>query len=164
MKSVIYAVIGLVLYAITNTIIDVRLKQYTTVSLLLGWYVVLFPLAIGLFFYTKYFGQPMVIPAGADLKMLMAVAAIFFVADFFYIGAFTNGGNVVTITILVALVPVVAGLVKYVWVKDVPTRYHLVGFVLALLAVACVAVGNSKKAQLQRQQAALVVSPLAVSR
>jgi drug/metabolite transporter (DMT)-like permease len=119
MKSVIYALIGLVMYAITNTIIDVRLKQYSTPSLLVGWYLVLLPLALGLYLYQRFAGRPTALP--------------------------TVGGNAITITILAVLLPVVVALIKFVWVKEVPTPYHLAAFACALLAIVFIAVGNAKK-------------------
>jgi drug/metabolite transporter (DMT)-like permease len=145
MKTTLFALIGVIMYAIQNTIIDVRLKQYSTVSLLIGWYGVLLPLAVGLFVYQKIIGSPVVIPTGSNLWMLVAVAVMFFVADFFYIGAYTAGGDAVTITILLAMMPVVAALMKFVWVKEIPTFYHVVGFICALFAVGFVAVGNAKR-------------------
>lgn len=145
MKSFIYALIGIILYAVQNTIIDVRLSKYSTVNLLVGWYVVLLPLAVGLYFYQKFFGTPAEMPAGSDLSLLVAVAVMFFIADFFYIGSFTAGGNVVTITILLVLMPVIGSLMKFVWVREVPTSYHFAAFFFAFLAVVFIAVGNSKK-------------------
>jgi len=145
MKSILLALIGIILYAVQNVIIDVRLKQYSTASLLLGWYVVLLPLAVGLYLYQKQAGASLVMPVGRDLVYMIVVAGMFFVADFFYIAAYTHGGNAVTITILLVLMPVVAALMKFVWVQEVPTQYHLAGFVLALLAVLCIAAGDSKR-------------------
>jgi len=54
-------------------------------------------------------------------------------------------GNAVAITIMLVLMPVVAALMKFVWVKESPTPYHLAGFIFAFIAVAFVAIGNSKK-------------------
>jgi len=145
MKPVIYAFIGIVLYAIQNTIIDVKLKQHSTVGLLMGIYIILLPLAAGLFFYQKLSGQSMSIPTGSSFKILAAVAVMFFVADFFYVGAYTSGGNVVVITIMLVLMPVIGTFMKFVWIKERPTMYHFVGFILATCAVICIAIGNSKK-------------------
>jgi drug/metabolite transporter (DMT)-like permease len=146
-KSIVYALIGIVCYAITNTIIDVRLKQYSTISLLVGWYIVLFPLTLGLYLYQRSMGAPTRLPSGNDLSFLVLVAMIYFIADYFYIGAFTVGGtsNVVTITILLVLMPVIAALIKFVWVKESPTPYHFAAFACALLAVLFVAMGDLKK-------------------
>lgn len=145
MKSVIYALIGISLYSIQNAIIDVKLKQFSTVSLLLTFYMVLFPMAAGLFAYQKLFGQPVAMPSGGSLALAASVAVMFFIADFFYIGAYTKGGGVVVITIMMVLMPVIGGLIKFVWVQDMPTPYHFAAFIFAALAVTCVAVGNKKK-------------------
>ncbi|MBX4195457.1 hypothetical protein KW796_00670 [Candidatus Parcubacteria bacterium] len=145
MKPTVYAVIGLVMYGLQNAIIDIKLKGYSTVSLLVGFYLILLPLGLGLFLYQKYVGQPLVIPSGSAMMTVSAVAIMFFIADFFYIGAYTNGGNAIAITILAALVPVVVALVKFGVIREVPTPYHFGGFVLALMSVMLVAYGNSKK-------------------
>jgi drug/metabolite transporter (DMT)-like permease len=145
MKSIIYALIGIILYAVQNTIIDVRLKQYSTVSLLVGMYIILLPLGVGLFLYQKYMGQAMITPSGNDFKIVAFVAAMFFIGDFFYVGAYTSGGNVVTITILLVLMPVIGGLMKFWWLKESPTPYHFVAFVCAALAIVFIALGDSKK-------------------
>ena len=145
MKSIVYAIIGVVLYAVQNVLIDVKLKEYSTVSLLLGFYLMLLPLALGLFLYQKYMGQGVLVPTGDALKVVAAVAFMFFVADFFYIGAYTSGGNVVVVTIMLVLMPVIGALLKFLWVKEIPTPYHVAGFVCAMLAVVFIAVGNSKK-------------------
>jgi drug/metabolite transporter (DMT)-like permease len=145
MKSIIFALVGVILYAIQNTIIDVKLKQYSTVSLLMGLYIILLPLAVGLFLYQKFTGQAVIIPSGSSFKILAAVAIMFFVTDFFYIGAYTSGGNVVVITILLVLMPVIGALIKFMWVKEIPTPYHFAGFIFAMIAVIFIAIGNSKK-------------------
>ena len=146
MKSIVYACIAIMLYAIQNTIIDVKLKNNSTASLLLVFYIVLLPLAIGLFCYQKLSGQAVTIPQGNTLWIVVAVAVMFFVADFFYFGAYTSGGDVATITIILVLMPVVSALIKFLWVKDVPTPYHMIGFVFAAISVIFILIGNSKKA------------------
>ncbi len=84
-------------------------------------------------------------PSGNLLLLAGAVGLMFLLADFFYIGAYTSGGSAVPITILAALVPVVCAIMKFVWVKEIPTRYHLAGFACALLAITFIAIGNAKK-------------------
>lgn len=123
MKTILYALAGIVLYAVQNTIIDVKLKQYSTTEILLGFYITLAPLAACLYFYQKLTGQPSSIPTGSALITVSIVAAMFFIADFFYIGAYTSGGNVVTVTILLTLMPVIGGVVKFFWVKESPSAY-----------------------------------------
>jgi drug/metabolite transporter (DMT)-like permease len=145
MKSIVYALIGICMYAVQNVIIDVKLKQYSTATLLMSFYIVLLPLGAGLFFYQKMRGQQVIVPDKDAVLLIAAVAAMFFFADFFYIGAYTKGGNAVTITILAVLMPVLCAVMKFLWVREIPTRYHFIGFLFAALAITFVAVGNSKK-------------------
>ena len=145
MKPILYAVIAVVLYGVQNVLIDVKLKQYSTIALLLGFYLVLLPLGLGTFIYLKLSGQPVQLPTGPDLKILAVVAVMFFIADVFYVSAYTSGGEVISITILAVLMPVVGGVVKYLWVKETPTKYHVVALVFAALAILFVAIGNTKK-------------------
>jgi drug/metabolite transporter (DMT)-like permease len=145
MKSLMYAVIAMVLYAIQNTVIDVKLKQYSTLSLLLWFYIVLLPLAAIFLGLQKLTGQDVSLPSGNTLKLVILVATMFFIADFFFVGAYTSGGDVVAITVTISLMPVVGALIKYFWVKETLTRYHFGAIVLGLSAVVLVAIGNSKK-------------------
>ena len=145
MKSVIFALIAIVLYAIQNTVIDVKLKSNSTVSLLLGFYIILLPIAICHFSYMKLFGGGVVMPTGNSLLILGGVAVAFYVADYFYIGAYTAGGNVASVSIIAVLMPAVGVIMKFFWVKETPTPYHYGGFVFATLAIIFIAIGNSKK-------------------
>jgi drug/metabolite transporter (DMT)-like permease len=133
------------MYGLQNAIIDVKLRQYSTVGLLIGWYLTMLPMGLLLFAYQKYSQQEVVLPPYDALKIVGAVAIMFFIADFFYIGAFTNGGDALTITILALIVPLVVAITKFVWVGEAPTKYHLVAFACAVLTVVFVAIGNMKK-------------------
>lgn len=145
MKPILFALMAVILYAIQNVLIDVKLKQYSTIALLLGFYLVLLPLGLIAFIYLKSTGQPVVLPSGDGLKILVVVAVLFFVADVLYVGAYTSGGEVVSITILAVLMPVVGAIVKYIWVKEPPTKYHVAGLICAALAITFVGIGNLKK-------------------
>ena len=148
MKPIIYALVGLFLYAVQNTIIDVKLKDhFSTISLLVCFYLVMLPCGLLLFAYKRYTGETVTLPTGSLLAIVAVVALMFLIADFFYVGAYTSGGSAVPITILAALIPVVCAVMKFVWVKEVPTRYHLAGFVCALAAIAFIAVGNPRNHQ-----------------
>ncbi|MEY2640871.1 MAG: hypothetical protein RL150_264 [Candidatus Parcubacteria bacterium] len=159
MKTTLYALIGIVLYAIQNAIIDVKLKQYSPTGILLGFYIILLPLALGLFLWQKASGQPVGIPTGKPFLILSLVAVMFFIADFFYIGAYTSGGNVVTVTILLSLMPVIGGIIKFFWVRDVPNGWQVTSFGFALIAVICIAIGNTRKTPAAEDSPAQEQSP-----
>jgi drug/metabolite transporter (DMT)-like permease len=145
-KVVFQALVGIILYAVQNTIIDVKLKQYSTLALLLQWYLVMLPLGAAVLIYQWYWGKEIIMPSGTDFKLVAAIAVMFFIADALYIGAFQSGGDVVTITILATLIPVMGAGIKWGWLGEAPTRYHFAAFIFAVLAVSFIAIGNSKKA------------------
>lgn len=146
MKAVLFALIGIVLYAIQNTIIDVRLSHYKTAELLIGWYVMMLPLGAAYFLYQRFLGGGATIPAGTDFLIVAATAVMFFVADYFYLGAYTKyGGGVVTVTIVAVLMPVLGAALKFAWVGEKPTWYHAAAFLCAALAVVFVALGNKHR-------------------
>ena len=143
-KAIIYALIGVVLYGVQNAIIDVKLKQYSTVSLLVWFYLALLPCGLLLLGFQKYTGQEIVAPKGGDLWAMVAVGVMFFIADYFYLGAYTNGSDVVTITLLLVLMPVIGAAVKFLWVGERPNLCHLAAFACATLAVVFVALAAKR--------------------
>jgi drug/metabolite transporter (DMT)-like permease len=150
MKPFLFAFFAIILYAVQNALIDEKLRRYSTASLLVGFYLVMLPLG-GLFLgYMKATGKPIEVPVGNHLWILIAVAVMFFLADLLYLGAYTNGGNAIMITILVVLVPVLVALIKFVWFKYTPTNYHIASFFFALLSIVFIAIGNNKKEKEQK--------------
>ena len=142
-RPVVYAFLAMWLYAFTNVVIEVKLSKYTTMALLLYWYFTLAPLAVAGFGYMYLTGQKIAMPSGSDAGMAIAVAAVFFLADFFYIGAYTNGGSLLAVTTLVVLVPAMAQLIKFAWVGGSPNYYHMFGYLLAAIAVVLISKGSA---------------------
>ena len=76
--------IGVVLYVVQNVLIDVKLKEYSTVSLLR---LLSHAFATGTgHSVPEIYGPRSSCSNGDALKVVAAVAFMFFVADFFYIG------------------------------------------------------------------------------
>jgi drug/metabolite transporter (DMT)-like permease len=146
MKPIILASIGIVFYTMSNVIMDVKLKQYSIFSILLWLYIFCTPIALSGLIYQKLMGQGLVFPAGKVLLLIAVVGLMFIVGDILYLGAFKKS-NVVALTSLLALMPVVAAITKFVWVGEIPTTYHFGGFAFAAVAVILIAIGNSKKQQ-----------------
>lgn len=88
-------------------------------------------------------------PNGSELYLLLALGAIFFLADYFFIGAYTNGGDLLTITILTILFPVFASIFKFLgsliisdMVSTPPNIMQISGYILAAIAVLLVVKGS----------------------
>lgn len=142
-KPFVYAFLGMCLYAAQNVIIEVRLAKYTTMALLLYWYFTLLPLAVAGLAYMYLSGQTIAMPNRSDVVLIVAVGVMFFFADLFYIGAYTNGGDLLVVTTLGVLFPAVALLIKYLWVGGNVNYYHLSGYIFAAIAVILIGRGSA---------------------
>ena len=142
-RSVVYAFLAMWLYAFSNVIIEIKLAKYTTMGLLLYWYFTLAPLALAGVGYMYLTGQKISMPNGGDARMAIASAIVFFVADYFYIGAYTSGGSLLAVTTLVVLFPAIAQFIKLVWVGGSMNYYHVFGYILAALAVILISKGST---------------------
>lgn len=142
-KTVIYAFIAMWLYALQNVILEVRLARYSTIGLLVCWYFTLAPLGLATLGYLRFTGQTLSLPQRADMPMVIAAGALFFVADLFYIGAYTNGGDLLAITTMLVLFPAIAQLIKFLWVGGRMNWWHAAGYLLAAAAVLLISKGSS---------------------
>ena len=142
-RPVLYAFVAMCLYALQNVLLEVRLSKYSTMGLLVYWYFTLAPLAVAGIGYLYLTGQNLTLPSRLDVPIVIAVGALFFVADLFYVGAYTNGGNLLAITTLVVLFPAIAQLIKFVWVGGRLNYYHLAGYILAAVAIILIGKGSA---------------------
>jgi hypothetical protein len=142
-RPVLYAFAAMCLYAIQNVILEVRLSKYSTLGLLVYWYFTLAPLALAGLGYLYLAGQSFAIPKGQDAVVAILVGVLFFVADLFYVGAYTGGGSLLAITTLVVLFPAIAQLIKLLWVGGQMNYYHVVGYILAAVAVVLISKGSA---------------------
>lgn len=142
-RPIVYAFISMWLYGLQNVIIEVKLAKYTTMALLLYWYFAMVPLALAGLGYMYFTDQSIAIPNRTDAVIAVAVAVMFFFADFFYVGAYTNGGSVLVVTTMVVLFPVIAQLIKFLWVGGSWNYYHIFGYILAALAVILISKGSA---------------------
>jgi len=146
-RPIFYAFISIWLYAAQNVVIEMRLAKYTTMSLMLYWYVTMAPLALAGLLYMRIKGQAVAMPSGTDAILAVMVGVMFFLADMFYIGAYTNGGSLLAVTTLVVLFPAAAQLIKFILAGSRPNYYHLAGYILAALAVILISKGSIKVPQ-----------------
>jgi len=141
-RVTVYALVAMWLYALQNVLIEVRLAKYTALSLMVYWYFTLAPLAllgIGVMYLSH---QPVRMPDMKDGGVAIAIGTMFFVADYFYISAYTSGGKLMAITAVTVMIPAMAQFIKYFWVGATFNRYHLAGYLLAALAVLLINKGN----------------------
>jgi len=143
MQAVVYALIGIFLYATQNIILDVKLRQYSAAAVVLMFYIGTFPLAIAAIVSMKVAGQSIVWPTGSGLWFALAAGVVFFFADYFYVAAYTSAaGNVFAVTVCAALMPVFVAALAIVLTGTAPNAYQMCGILCAIVAVYLVAKGS----------------------
>ena len=143
MRPVLFAFIGMMLYALQSVVLEQKLSRYSTAGVLLCFYLAMLPLTLVWLAQMKLAGQPIMVPSGKMFLLAAAVGAMYFFADGFYIGAYTSGGSVFVITTVAVLFPVLASVIRYVWVGGSPNVYQVIGYFLAVAAVFLVAKGST---------------------
>ena len=143
MKPIYHALISVVLYALHNVILEQKLSKYSTIILLIGFYSVMLPVAISHLYVLKSAGQSFLIPNNKTILLIASLALVYFVADYFFMSAYTNGGDILTITTIVIMFPIFASIIKFFWVGGVPNLYQVSGYVLAVISVILVTKGSS---------------------
>ncbi len=143
MKPIIFAILAVIGYAAGNVIMEERLTKYNNLTIIMGYIPVVFIAAFIMRAATKTSEASYDFPVGSDLVMLMLMGAVFAVADYFFIGAYTNGGSLLVVTSIVTLFPVIASLIKFVLTRDIPNVWQLSGYACAAVAVFLVAKGST---------------------
>ena len=144
MKSYIYALIGTVMYAVTGVVIEQKLEKFNTTALVLLFTLPMIPIALVVLWFQKASNHKIDFPAGSALWIVMALGVIYFFADYFFLGAYTAGGNVVTISTILLIAPAVAAIIKYFIDGGKPNLYQISGYALVVVAMILLAKGNVK--------------------
>lgn len=145
MKPVIFAILGIILYSMVGVVIEQKLERFSTVSLVLLTTVPMVAVAIVWLASQKATGQAIAFPSGNYLWLALGIGLLYYAADYFFLGAFTSGGNALVIATLVALSPVVTALVKFLWLGSKPNGYQVAAYLCALAAVILVTKSNLAK-------------------
>jgi len=135
MKSIIYAIFATILYAVSGVVIEQKLGKFNTVPLTLLFTLAFIPLGIFILAFQKLGHQEIKFPTHGLLWLTLAMGAFYFLADYFYIGAFTAGGSAVVITTIIMIAPVIAAVVENIWTGSLPNEYQIVGYIFAVVAV-----------------------------
>ena len=145
MKPIIFAVLAVIIYGSLNVILEQKFDKYNTVALSLLFTLPFVPIALTLLSIQKLNGGNISFPRGGLFWFIMLLGVFYFLADYFYLGAFTSGGDAVTIATIVLIAPVVTAVVRHIWVGGYPNGYQMAAYALAALAVLLVAKGGAIK-------------------
>lgn len=144
MKPILLALAGMTIYSLTGVIIEQKLEKFSTASLVLLFTAPMVPIAILWLIAQRAQGQTVSFPTGGLLALTLVLGAIYFFGDYFYLGAFTSGGNVLVISTIAIMSPVLTALLRHFWVGGWPNGYQIGGYLLAASGVLLLAVGNMR--------------------
>src|SRR5262245_42266437 len=142
MKQVIYACFAVLFYALGNVITEQKLKAYTQFATMLYCYLPMIIMTVCALALIKSRGQTIEFPQGGALYAAGLIALVFFIADGFFFSAYTNNADAFTVSSIAVMFPAAASLMRFFWTGQLPNRYHLAAYVVAVIAVALSEKGN----------------------
>src|SRR5947207_10215901 len=142
MKQVIYACIAVIFYALGNVITEQKLKPYTQFATMIYCYTPMIVMTLCALAYMKSRGQAITFPQGNALYVAGLIAVVFFIADGFFFSAYTNNADAFTVSSIAVMFPAAASAMKFAWTRQVPNRYQIAAYVVALIAVVLSERGN----------------------
>jgi len=110
---VIYMICSDALYGLLHVILKSKFSHLNTLTLMSVYVPVVLVSVLVLRHLTKTDDPSFNVPQGTMLWLLMAVGFIFVAADYCFIGAYTHGGDVITVTGLALLTPVFALIIGF---------------------------------------------------
>lgn len=143
MKPILLALAGMAIYSLTGVIIEQRLEKFSTVALVLLFVAPMVVVSLFWILGQRSLGQTVVWPKGSLLWLTILIGIVYFFADYFYLGAFTSGGNVLVISTIAIMAPVFTAIVRNLWVGSWPNAYQVAGYALAACAVLLLAKGGT---------------------
>ncbi len=131
MNTSLRVLISVVFYAVANLILDRKLSNFSLPSLMVMWEPVMLVCGWAFWGYYRYTDQPLVTPEfGWPFVFLVIMAVTYFIADSFYVSAYTSGGSLFTITTVFLAFPPVTGLLKVITDNQYPSRAQVLGYLL----------------------------------
>ncbi len=123
-----------------------KLSKYNTFGLMICYFAIMIVIAtVGFTINKSCTAVENPLPIGKDMIMVILLALVLFVGESCYIGAYTTGkGDVITISCITVMFPVIASAIKFINTKTLPTSWHVIGFLLAAGAVICINKGSSQ--------------------
>jgi drug/metabolite transporter (DMT)-like permease len=145
MKPIVFTLIATVCYAVCNVLLEVKFSKLNALTLMIVYASVIWVSAVSMRQVMKTNEPSFNFPVGKTLALAIVLGLIYAAGDYFFVGAYTHGGDVVTITCITMLIPVVASLLKFSIARQLPNVLQLSGYLLAALAVFLVSKGSITK-------------------
>ena|SRR5215471_16564806 len=142
MKPILFTLVATACYAVYNVLLELKFSKLNPLTLMIIYASVIWVSAFGMRQLVKTDDPSFNFPARTMLVLAIALGLICAAGDYFFVSAYTNGGDVVTITCITILIPVVASLMKFGITKQLPNLWQVSGYVLTAVGVILVARGS----------------------
>src|SRR5262245_2976071 len=120
MKPILFTLIATACYAVCNVLLELKFSKLNALTLMIMYASVIWISAFGVRQLVKTDDPSFSFPVGTMLLLVIMLGLIYAAGDYFFVSAYTNGGDVVTITCITVLIPVVASLLKFGITKSLP--------------------------------------------
>ena len=167
MKVVIYSLIAMVCYAVANVMLELKFAQYKNTTLMVCYGGMIAFCGFILRQATLTNDPAFAFPTGKSLVLIIMLGVIFAAADYFYVGAYTMGGKLLTITSITVMFPIFASIIKICIAQRLPNVWQVSGCLIAIFAVLLVTKGNAideAKTAAQAAQATAKAMPTEVAK
>jgi len=135
----------MIFYAGANVLMEMKFSKYNNLTIMVCYAAVIFIVAATVRRMVYVEGAGFEFPTGTALALVIVLGLLFAFADYFYIGAYTNGGNLITVTTITVMFPVFASLLKFALTRSLPNIWQVAGYITAAVAVVLVTKGNMIK-------------------
>ena len=142
MKPILFTLVATLFYAVCNVLLELKFSKLNALTLMILYASVIWISAFGMRQLVKTDDPSFSFPTGAFLLLAIVLGLIYAAGDYFFVSAYNKGGDVITITCITVLIPVVASLLKFGITKQLPNLWQVSGYVLAAGAVILVAKGS----------------------
>ena len=145
MKPIIYAILGAIFYGLSTVIIEQKLSKIHSMVIIICYFpiVILFSIILWKIFQYTSPSPSLNIPTDKTTwTSFLTLGIIVFCASFFFLGAFTSGGNAIVVSSLLILAQIAATIFRNFWIKEIPNPYQITGYLLAAIAIILISLGN----------------------
>src|ERR1043166_4437987 len=145
MKPILFTLVATACYAVCNVLLELKFSKLNALTLMIIYASVILISAVCIRQVVKTNDPSFSFPTGTLLLLGIGLGLIYTTGDYFFVRAYNHGGDVITITCITVLIPVVASLIKFGITRSLPNLWQVGGYVLAAVAVVLVAKGSMVK-------------------
>lgn len=135
MKSVLFALLALLLYSIANAIIEKKLSQISPLASSTCFYFGLLAISAPLVMFHRHLGIHLTMPEMSHVGLLAVCGVIFFFADLAWFQAYHVGGRLEVIAATFLAFPLFTSLMKGIGSGTLPTRSDVLSWAIVAIGL-----------------------------